>query len=162
MRHVVEEIHRLKGTGTAGDVQTWLALARARCEQRGVRLTPLRAAVLGALLLRQEKFATAYELVDRLREHNQIVPPMTVYRVLDFLIAQGLVHRLDTVNGYALVRDIRDSGRYLIAICTRCAKVRQVDTTILGEPLNQELARAGFTCDSSIVEVRAICDSCRS
>ncbi len=42
---------------------------------------------------------TAHALVDRMREAHRIVPPMTVYRVLDFPIAQGLVHRLDTVKG---------------------------------------------------------------
>ncbi|MFT4068224.1 Fur family transcriptional regulator [Paraburkholderia sp.] len=161
MGHVVEETRGQQGLDPAPYVETRLALARVRCEQRGVRLTPLRAAVL-EVLLRQEKFVTAYELVDRLRKRNQVVPPMTVYRVLDFLIAQGLVHRLDTVNGYIPVRDVPDSGRYMVTICTRCAKVREVDTTVLGIQLDEELARAGLTRDSSVVEVRVICDRCRS
>ncbi len=149
------------GTPPVSSVERGLLLARARCEQRGERLTPLRIALL-RLLLQQERFVTAYELVDRMREAHRIVPPMTVYRVLDFLIAQGLVHRLDTVNGYFPVRDVSGSGRYIVAICTRCAKIREIDTTILAGPLDEELGREGLTREAGIIEVRVICDSCRS
>ncbi len=136
-------------------------LARARCEQRGERLTPLRIALL-RLLLQQDRYVTAYELVDRMCEARRIVQPMTVYRVLDFLIAQGLVHRLDTVNGYFPVRDVSAGGRYMVAICTRCAKVREVDTTLLEGPLDDELGREGLTREAGVIEVRVICASCRS
>jgi hypothetical protein len=41
------------------------------------------------------------------------------------------------------------------------AQVREANTTALGSKLDEDLARSGMTCDTHIIEVPAICDSCR-
>ena len=70
-----------------------LSVAEALCEQRGRRLTPIRRKVL-ELLLRHGRSLKAYELLDAMREVHPGAAPPTVYRALDFLMDEGLVHRL--------------------------------------------------------------------
>ena len=77
------------------------AVARAKqvCEEKGVRLTPMRLRVL-ELVWRSHKPIGAYALLDEIKlEHKSAAPP-TVYRALDFLMEQGLVHRIQSLNAF--------------------------------------------------------------
>jgi Fur family transcriptional regulator, zinc uptake regulator len=73
--------------------ETLLERASAICDSRGVRLTELRRQVLG-LILNRESPTGAYDLLDQLRSTRHGAAPPTVYRALEFLQDQGLVHKL--------------------------------------------------------------------
>ena len=70
-----------------------LAHAEALCLQRAQRLTPIRRQVLEALL-ESHKPLGAYEIIDRTGESGARPAPITIYRALDFLMENGLVHRI--------------------------------------------------------------------
>lgn len=159
MERVTQKGCGKSSAGAAADVDTRLAVARTRCAQRGARLTPLRAEVL-QILLQHKRFLTAYELVERMREGHHFTSAMTVYRTLDFLIAQELVHRLDTVNGYSAARGLAGKGRCVVAICTRCSNAMEVDVRTLEALLDAELARFGFVADAGVIELKVMCDCC--
>ena len=42
----------------------------------------------------------AYELLDRLRQTRRGAAPPTVYRTLDFLLEQGLIHRVERLSAF--------------------------------------------------------------
>src|SRR5690606_26104114 len=69
------------------------------CEQRGTRLTPIRQHVL-TLLLEAGRSLKAYELLEAMKQLYPQAKPPTVYRALDFLVEEGLIHRLDAVNAW--------------------------------------------------------------
>src|ERR1700758_1316626 len=79
--------------GFSPRTETLLTRANAICEGRGARLTDLRRQVLG-LILDREAPTGAYDLLDRLRSTRHGAAPPTIYRALEFLQEQGLVHRL--------------------------------------------------------------------
>ncbi|WP_338031756.1 transcriptional repressor [Ectothiorhodospira shaposhnikovii] len=70
-----------------------LSSAERLCQSRGVRLTPLRRRVLEKIWQNHEAIK-AYELIHQLSSADHTVKPPTVYRALDFLLAQGLIHRI--------------------------------------------------------------------
>jgi Fur family zinc uptake transcriptional regulator len=76
-----------------------IAEAEAVCTTRGVRLTPQRRQVL-ALLASGHRPLGAYEIMDRLAEQGPRPAPISVYRALDFLMENGLVHRLASRNAF--------------------------------------------------------------
>ena len=76
-----------------------LARAGAMCAARGAKLTALRRDILG-LILDAETPAGAYDLLNRLRRTRAGAAPPTVYRTLDFLCAQGLVHRVERLAAF--------------------------------------------------------------
>jgi len=80
------------------------ALCRARelCDARKARLTPIRETVLKTIWASHRPLG-AYEIVDQMSQSetsaHRVLPP-TVYRAIQFLLDQGLIHRLSSLNAY--------------------------------------------------------------
>ena len=69
-----------------------LAHAERHCKEHGARLTDKRKRVL-ACLVQSEKALSAYELMDVCKEqYGESIPAMSVYRILEFLEEELLVH----------------------------------------------------------------------
>ena len=76
-----------------------IAHAEAQCAARAQRLTPIRRQVLETLLASHNPLG-AYEIIDRLADKAARPAPITVYRALDFLRDNGLVHRIESRNAF--------------------------------------------------------------
>lgn len=136
-----------------------LRVAEKLCTQRGSRLTQVRRRVLEALL-RHPGSLKAYELIDILRPDLPNAAPPTVYRALDFLVAQGLIHRLDALNAWSACTDAGGRPHDVLVVCTHCGKVAELSDPTLGARLTQCVARAGFVLDGHVTELRALCARC--
>src|ERR1700739_3668473 len=96
-----------------------MAIAEARCAQRGQRLTPIRRKVLAALLGRHKPLG-AYEIIDRLGLKGPRLAPITAYRALEFLRENGLVHRIESRNAFvACVHNHGGGDLVIFLICER-------------------------------------------
>src|SRR4249919_4051210 len=97
----------------------YVRAVEAACAQRGLRLTPLRAQVLG-LVADAGKPVKAYDLLDLMKSEGGSTAPPTVYRALDFLLDQGFIHRLASVNAFVDCHhpQVRHSVPFLI--CDTC------------------------------------------
>jgi len=86
-----------------------LAEADSLCARQGVRLTALRKRVL-ELVWQSHRPLGAYDILAVLSEQDgRRAAPPTVYRALDFLLENGLVHRIAslTPSSAATIRSIR-------------------------------------------------------
>ncbi len=137
-----------------------LHTAERLCEQHGSRLTPLRRLVL-ATLLQHPGSMKAYELLDALRVAQPGAAPPTVYRALDFLTEQGLIHRLDAVNAWSACTDAGGDPHDLLIVCTRCGTVAELSDPALSQRLADCVAQAGFVLDGHETELRAVCTRCQ-
>lgn len=135
-----------------------LNAAAAICARRGARLTDLRRRVL-ELVWQGHEAVKAYDLLERLGPRAK---PPTVYRALDFLVAHGLVHRLESLNAYVGCPrpDARHDGQFLI--CEACGNVDEFDLPELNTRLDERAAAAGFTPAHRTVELRGLCGHCRA
>jgi Fur family zinc uptake transcriptional regulator len=138
--------------------------AAAQCAARGVRLTELRREVL-ELILAAPAPTGAYELLDRLRAKRGGAAPPTVYRALEFLQEQGLVHKIERlaafvgcVDGHAHGPDHAHSAQFLI--CRQCGHVIEMEDPALTGALAEAAARAGFTVARATVEAEGLCADC--
>lgn len=136
-----------------------LKTAHALCEQRGKRLTPIRRKVL-EILLREHRSLKAYELLDLIRSDQPGAAPPTVYRALDFLVEEGLVHRLDAINAWTACMDAAGEPHDILVICTQCGRVSELSDPTLSRQLAECVAIAGFRLASSETELRALCSDC--
>ena len=73
--------------------------AEGVCAKRAQKFTPIRRLVLQALLSSHRPLG-AYEVIDELAKSMSRPAPITVYRALDFLMDNGLVHRIESRNAY--------------------------------------------------------------
>lgn len=136
-----------------------LATATELCADRGTRLTPIRRRVL-ELIWRSHTPVGAYALLDELRSDGRSAAPPTVYRALDFLIEQGLIHRLDTLNAFLGCIDPRHphQGHYLI--CEDCHSVTEIADPGVVQALAKSALAHGFTVRRQTVEMAGTCRRC--
>lgn len=143
----------------ADQVTKQLDLAHALCESRGRRLTPIRRRVL-EILLQQGRSVKAYELLELIRDDQAAAAPPTVYRALDFLVEEGLVHRLDAINAWAACHDVGGDPHDLLVVCTRCGSVAELSDPALTQSLADKVAGAGFRLSGHETELRGLCRAC--
>lgn len=138
--------------------------AETSCKSHGARLTDKRKQILSGLL-ESDKAMSAYELVDYCKEkYGEALPPMSVYRILDFLQEEGLVHKINLANKYIACGHItcdHAHGVPQFLICGDCQQVKEVmiDKNIIDD-LNRNVAEAGFHVASPQLEINCICNSC--
>jgi Fur family zinc uptake transcriptional regulator len=138
-----------------------MAVAEARCRERGERLTPIRRDVLAALLASHQPLG-AYEIMERVTPSGPRPAPITVYRALEFLREQGLVHRIESRNAFiACVHTHQDSDPVLFLICERCSAVGEASSPEVTSTLKSAARAAGFTPKSPVIEISGICAHCR-
>ena len=87
------------------------------------RLTPTRRQVL-EVLLSSHKPLGAYEIIERAAAARHAPAPITIYRALDFLLEQGLVHRIESRNAFIACVHRHATGDIVVfLICERCGEV---------------------------------------
>ena len=103
----------------------------------------------------------AYELIEavKLRDSRPVAPP-TVYRALHFLMAQGLVSRIESLNAYVpCVHPERDHD-CLFFICGGCRASVELEDPRIGGLLAEDAAALGFVATRRTVEVEGMCARC--
>lgn len=142
-------------------VEAQLERAAALCLGRGARLTELRRLVLG-LVLEKSGPIGAYELLDRLRAHRAGAAPPTVYRALDFLLAQSLIHRLERLSAFvSCLGDEAHEHRAQFLICGGCGQVTEIEDHAVEEALAQAARRSGFAIRGATIEAEGLCAACQ-
>lgn len=144
--------------------QAALARAEAACRARGARLTAIRRDVLAALHATHRPLG-AYEIADRLAEEQPArrrLAPIAIYRALDFLIAQGFVHRLASRNAFvACPGHHGGSDCTVFLICEGCGGVDEVSPAALSQSVDRLLAEEGFEPHLQVLEITGHCSHCR-
>lgn len=137
-----------------------LARAEEACDERGLRLTPLRRRVLEALAASHAPLG-AYDIVEKLKKSKEPAPAMSVYRALEFLLGEGLAHRIESKNAFLACTHGHDSGDIvLFMLCERCGTVAEVTSTALGRDLNQAAKSVSFSPKAPVLEVSGLCARC--
>jgi len=134
--------------------------AEQLCAARERRLTPMRRQVLEALLASHKPLG-AYEIIERLAEHGPPAP-ITIYRALDFLRENGLVHRIESRNAFvACVHHHAGADPVVFLICERCGAVGEAPAAGVAEALKASSRAAGFAPKTPVIEIAGICSHCR-
>ncbi|MGZ8161554.1 MAG: transcriptional repressor [Methylobacter sp.] len=129
------------------------------CVIRGVQLTPIRHKVL-ELIWESHKAVKAYDLLDRIKPLMEAAKPATIYRALDFLIEQGLIHRVESLNAFVGCRCSGHQHEQLLLICSRCHDVEERPATKVMKALAHEVEQAEFIVHSKAIEIHGICSKC--
>lgn len=145
-------------------VQEIINHAEQNCKAHGSRLTSKRKQVLSGLL-QSEKALSAYELIDFCKaEFGESIPAMSVYRILDFLQDEHLVHKLNLANKYVACAHITCNHTHAVPqflICGQCQTVKEISISksTIAE-LKKNVEQAGFYLVSPQLEMNCICEVC--
>lgn len=137
------------------------ALKRAEevCAYRGARLTSLRKDVLEQVWNSHNPIG-AYDILSRIQRKGKTPAPIIVYRSLDFLIKQGLIHRLATLNAYIGCGSTDTPHDAQFLICNACGVVAELNEPSIGQAIGQGASRSDFFVNTSVVEIRGLCPEC--
>ena len=131
--------------------------AAALCARRGARLTELRRRVL-ELVWRGHEPVGAYDV---LAQMGRAAPP-TVYRALDFLRDNGLVHRIESRNAFIGCVNNHAAGDLVVfLICERCGEVGEAPSAAVATELKSAARAAGFSPKAPVIEIGGVCAHCR-
>jgi len=131
------------------------------CASRAQKFTPIRRHVLQALLASHRPLG-AYEIIDALAQSMPRPAPITVYRALDFLMENGLVHRIESRNAFlACAHDHDESAMVAFLICERCGSVGEIPAAPVAQSLSDAARTTGFTPKLSVVEITGTCAHCQ-
>jgi Fur family zinc uptake transcriptional regulator len=135
--------------------------AEALCARRGERLTPMRRQVL-EVLAASHKPIGAYEIIEQVAAPGSRPAPITIYRALEFLTAQGLVHRIESRNAFlACINNHGPDAPVIFLICEKCGEAGEAPSAAVAESLNAAAKRVGFAPKSPVIEITGVCKHCR-
>jgi len=99
--------------------------------------------------------------------------PPTVYRALDFLLEQGLIHKVERLNAFLGCVEAGEGGHaahhggeghhdhpHQFLICRRCGATAEISDPAITAALASASAGAGFTLHRATVEAEGLCADC--
>jgi Fur family zinc uptake transcriptional regulator len=136
-----------------------LAAAETLARSRNEKLTPLRRQVL-EIVLESHRPIGAYDVLAALARDRVRPAPPTVYRALEFLLAQGFVHRIDSRSAFVGCFAPGKAHRSRFFLCLRCGGAAEIEDPALDDALVAAAAKAGFATRRETVEIAGVCGDC--
>ncbi len=134
-------------------------LAEYLCRERGMRLTSWRRRVLGIIASASQPLG-AYDILRELRVARPDTAPVTVYRALDFLLAQGFVHKLGSLHAYIGCDHPNHPHAGQFLVCRDCGRVEEIADRAILRSIDRAAGHSGFQARDGLVEIRGRCRAC--
>jgi Fur family transcriptional regulator, zinc uptake regulator len=136
-----------------------IARAERTCERRGSKLTGQRREILSSVA-QSHSAVGAYDIIERMAEHGPRPAPITVYRALDFLLAHGLVHKIESRNAFVACSHSHEGQPAALLICETCGTVAELDAPEIFERIAQKARAQKFSPAHTVIEMSGTCGSC--
>ena len=137
----------------------FLQSAAEHCLKNGANLTDLRRQVLD-LVLAHDGVVKAYQILSDLQQARGSAAAPTVYRALECLVEQGILHRVEALNGYVVCRHLDCAHPSVILTCRDCGKVDEMAADEGFMTLRQLCAGHGFEMDEQQLLLNGRCVQC--
>ena len=107
-----------------------------------------------------ERPLSAYDILEKTRSAS-IKAPTQVYRSLQKLEGQGLVHKIEALSAFVACSDQHEHDhRPAFVICRGCSSVREFEAPKLFD-LAREAAGEQFSLESISLEIFGRCEACK-
>ncbi|MBC9130465.1 zinc uptake transcriptional repressor Zur [Frischella sp. Ac48] len=133
----------------------------AVCKKRNIKLTSQRKIVL-AIMLKSEKAMSAYELLDLLKIEEPHAKPPTIYRVLEFLLEQDFIHKVESSNSYVICPHFNQLDHIsILIICDNCKQITESNSEQVADTLKALAKQQQFQIKHSVIEIHGLCHTCK-
>ncbi|PTY00023.1 transcriptional repressor [Verrucomicrobia bacterium LW23] len=133
----------------------------AHLEQRGLRLTTQRTAIIDAAFSTTEHY-TAEDLLANAQRLDPSVSRATVYRTLPLLVETGMLHELDLGREFKYYDpNYASHPTHNHIICINCKRILEFEDEALEQRENSIIQSLGFRPTSKHLRVEAACESLR-
>ncbi len=136
-----------------------IARAERTCERRGSKLTGQRREILSSVA-QSHTAVGAYDIIERMAAHGPRPAPITVYRALEFLLAHGLVHKIESRNAFVACSHAHEGQPAALLICEACGTVAELDAPEIFERIAEKAKAQKFTPARTLIEMSGTCGAC--
>ena len=126
-------------------------------QHAGKSLTKQRCLIIETLAA-NELPMSAYELRDQINITEQNLNISTIYRVLDFWIGLGLIHKIESANRFMVCSDEHRHQFHAIQHCIRCENVRE--SCELASQMRIEMSHEFRALKNQVIEIQGTCLDC--
>lgn len=131
------------------------------CKTLLFTMTSLRKAVLFALWS-TNKPLKAYDVLERLSESQPNATAAALYRALGFFVTAGVVHKIDSIQSYALCgKEEAHACSELFMVCSACHEVCEVQDVAVRAAVQQLALKHHFHVSDDPIELRGLCAGCK-
>jgi Fur family zinc uptake transcriptional regulator len=130
----------------------------SKCIDAGRSATPQRMSIIDELSAARRNLS-AYELRDLLNEKGRSFNISTIYRVLDFWIDVGVIHKMDSSNTYLICNDGHKDHFHVLLHCTNCSSVEESCQVSAGLSLPEN--NKFKVSDGQSIEINGLCNNCK-
>ena len=132
----------------------------AYCKGFPLTFTSLRKAVVH-VLWQTKKPLKAYDILNSLLDEQPNATAAAIYRTLSFFMAAGVVHKLDSIQSYALCGEPDTSAcSEVLMVCSSCHGVRQVEGHVVRDAAVNLARLDAFQLNHAPIELSGVCGSC--
>jgi len=130
----------------------------SKCLESGRSATPQRMSIIDELCTARKNLS-AYDLRDSLKNKGSSFNISTIYRVLDFWIDVGVVHKMESSNTYLVCNDSHTNHFHVLLHCTSCKSVEESCqvSAMLSLPTSNKFKVSG----GQAVELNGLCRKCK-
>ena len=158
---MLEQGHDPTSPEAAANAAVALQAALALCRERGTQMTVLRRAMLETLWQAHRPLG-AYGLLSRLEAVlGRKLTPASIYRVLEFLVGEGLIARIESRNGYVPCAHPERAHGCVFFVCDQCTNSVEIEDPALEALIERDAEFLGFQISRRVVELQGICARCR-
>ena len=129
------------------------------CKKNKWRLTYPRLEVLRIISLSQKPIK-AYDILEKLANKIKNPKPPTAYRAIDFWQKHNFIHRIESLNAYALCSKEHAHTGTQFLICDDCGKVIESNFHGINQILSKSIKNNTFKPLRWNLEISGICNQC--
>ncbi|PCJ99455.1 MAG: transcriptional repressor [Zetaproteobacteria bacterium] len=129
------------------------------CDKHSLRITPPRLSAF-KIIHSAEKPMTAYEVLEEMAQDIKSPKPPTAYRAIDFLLENGFIHRIESLNAYIPCEEKHKHDGSQFMICDICNHVDEIHLCTLPATLQNRVDSENFTLNHWNVEIHGVCVKC--
>ena len=129
------------------------------CDEHNLRVTPPRLSAF-KIIHSATKPMTAYEVLEGMAQDIKSPKPPTAYRAIEFLLENGFIHRIESLNAYIPCEEKHKHDGSQFMICTVCGDVEEIHLCTLPTKLQDKVTAENFTLHHWNVEIHGICAKC--
>ena len=111
-------------------------------------------------LSNSKKSFSAYEILHHLR-NSGFKAPMTIYRALDTLIDEGIVHKINNEKKYVVCSHNHRNKNFIFATCKNCKAVIEHHSRNLNKLIKLLCQNSKFKPKKSNLTIEGYCSECK-
>lgn len=131
-------------------------------DNKNFKLTSLRSDIL-QILFDSNKAIGAYDILAKLKKQRPNAEPMTVYRVLDYLVKAKLAHRVESQNTFVCCSSLveeKNHHKAILHICSSCGLSQEFEDKNIFLAIDKFAKANALEVDDTLLEIKGICNKC--